>query len=86
MALLLGTLHAWQLVLYICDILCHDGSIIIYGSCTITSGSQRYSSDLPQGELELPCTYAFVSDNQHLLQKERRRLEEEGTRVANNYM
>ena len=44
--------------------LCHGGSI----SCTIT-GSRRYSSDLPQGGLELPCTYAFVSDNQHLLQK-----------------
>ena len=47
-------------------------------SCTIT-GSRRYSSDLPQGELELPCTYAFVSDNQHLLHKTKKRLEEEGT-------
>ena len=58
--------------------LCHGRSI----SCTIT-GSRRYSSDLPQGGLELPCTYAFVSDNQRLLQKARKRLEEEGTRVAN---
>ena len=51
--------------------LCHDGST----SCTIT-GSRLYSSDLPQGGLEMPCTHAFVSDNQRLLQKERKRLEE----------
>ena len=56
--------------------LCHGGSI----NCTI-NGSRQYSSDLPQGGLELPCTYAFVSDNQRLLQKARKRLEE-GTRVA----
>ena len=48
----------------------------------IINGSRQYSSDLPQGGLELPCTYAFVSDNQRLLQKARKRLEEEGTRVA----
>ena len=34
-------------------------------SCIIT-GSKRYSS---KRGLELLCTYAFVSDNQHLLQK-----------------
>ena len=57
--------------------LCHGGSI----SCTIT-GNRWCSSDLPQGGLELPCSYAFVRDNQCQLKKARKHLEE-GTWIAN---
>ena len=35
-----------------------EGQIV----CTIT-GSRRYSHDLPQGGLELPCTYKLSGEN-----------------------
>ena len=33
--------------------------------CTVT-GSRRYSRDLPQGGLEVPCTLSFMGDNKEL--------------------
>ena len=61
--------------------LCHGGSII----CTII-GNRRYSLDLPNGGVELPCIYAFTSEDKPrcLLQKARKRLEEEGKQVDND--
>ena len=52
--------------------LLHGGLI----TCTIT-GERRYSSDLPQGGLELPCIYTFVGDK-YLAEKAKNRLKEEG--------
>ena len=51
--------------------LCHGGSIIY----TI-AGDRRYSSNLSNDGLELPCTDAFISVDKRLLQKARKFLEE----------
>ena len=51
--------------------LTHSGSI----NCTIT-GSRRYSADLAQGGLEVPCTYALEAANKEWVQKARKHLED----------
>ena len=40
------------------------------------NGSRRYSRDLPQGGLEIPCIYTFKTSNHDLLDKTKKRLEE----------
>ena len=45
-----------QFYLYICNLLLHYGGSL---SCCITE-NRWYSSDLPQGGLELPCSYKFT--------------------------
>ena len=48
----------------ICNLLPRNSGSL---SCSIT-GNHRYSSDLPQGGLELPCTYRF-SGSRELIKK-----------------
>ena len=45
------------------------------------SGPRRYSRDLPQGGLELPCIYRFSGPND-LTQKAQKVLEGEGNAVS----
>ena len=49
-------------------------------SCSVT-GTWQYSSDLPQGELEVPCYYMF-SEIKGLVVKARDRLEELKVKVS----
>ena len=53
----------------ICNLLLRKGGSL---SCSIT-GNRRYSSDLPQGGLELPCSYRF-SGSRKLIEKIKFRL------------
>ena len=55
----------------ICNLLLRRGGTL---SCCIT-GNRRYSSDLPQGGLELPCSYKF-SGSIELVEKIKHRLNE----------
>ena len=49
----------------------NDGAI----SCCVNRG-RRYSGDLPQEELEIPCVYAFKMSNCDFLDKTTKHLEE----------
>ena len=49
----------------------NDGVI----SCCV-NGGRRYSRDLPQGGLEIPCIYTFKTNNRDFLDKTKKRLEE----------
>ena len=58
-------------------------TLFIRRGCTIVSsvsGPRRYSDDLPQGGLELPCVYKFTSPSD-LAGKARKILEDEGNTV-----
>ena len=54
----------------ICSIFVRGGSIL----CIVT-GSRRYSSDFPQGGLEIPCTLEFISHDKKESEKAERLLE-----------
>jgi hypothetical protein len=43
--------------------------------CSVT-GTERYSGDLVQGGMEIPCTHSFTSSTNDLMKKTKRRLEE----------
>ena len=45
-----------------CSVFIRNGGII---KCTVT-GSHRYSADLEQGGMEIPCTYCFIGDESWL--------------------
>ena len=51
--------HIPRCISSICSIFIRRGGSI---TCTVT-GNRRYSSDLPQGGLELPCILTFSTDN-----------------------
>jgi hypothetical protein len=48
-----------------CSLFLRRGGII---SCTV-DGDRRYSNDLPQGGLEIPCTLTFSASEQSLIDK-----------------
>ena len=41
-------------------------------TCTVTDSHRQYSSDLPQGGLQIPCKLEFHSDNADLMSKIRK--------------
>jgi len=47
--------HVPRLILMVCSIFIRRGGTI---ACVVT-GPRQYSSDLPQGGLEIPCRYIF---------------------------
>ena len=55
----------------ICSIFIRRGGSIV----CIVSGSRRYSSNLPQGGLEIPCILKFTASNLNEAGKARRQLE-----------
>ena len=55
----------------ICSIFIRRGGSIV----CVVNGSRRYSSDLPQGGLEIPCILKFVARNLSEADKTRQRLE-----------
>ena len=50
----------------------NDGVIL---SCCV-NGDRRYSRDLPQGGLEIPCIYTFKTNNRDFLDRTKKQLEE----------
>lgn len=52
--------HLPRLISAACSVFLRRGGII---TCTV-AGSRRYSGDLPQGGLEIPCLLTFTSENQ----------------------
>ena len=69
--------HVPRHISCICTLFMHRGGEI---NCLIT-GSRRYSRDLPQGGMEIPCKYTF-SGNKDLVEKIRGRLEELQEKVS----
>ena len=57
--------HVPRNISSICSIFIRRGGSIL---CTV-KGPRQYSSDLPQGGLEIPCTLEFVSHKKMKLQK-----------------
>ena len=63
--------HVPRRISLICSIFVRRGGSIL----CIVRGSRRYSSDLPQGGLEIPCTLEFISRNKKESAKAERLLE-----------
>ena len=55
----------------VCLIFIHRGGIIL---CMV-NGSRRYSADLPQGGLEIPCILTFRTTNAELRDKSKKLIE-----------
>ena len=68
--------HVPRAISCICTIFIRKHGTI---TCTIT-GTRRFSSDLPQGGLELPCEYTF-SGSEDIVRTTRKRIMEENTAV-----
>ena len=56
---------------HICSIFIRRGGSIV----CVVNGSRRYSSDLPQGGLKIPCILKFVASNSNEAGKARQQLE-----------
>ena len=56
--------HVPRHISCICKLFIHRGLVL---NCLVT-GTRRYSSDLPQGGMEIPCQYIF-SENKDVLLK-----------------
>ena len=63
--------HVPRHISFICNLFIHRSGLL---SCSVT-GTRRYSSDLPQGGLEVPCYYMY-SGTKDLIVKARDRLKE----------
>ena len=63
--------HVPRKISAICSIFIRRGGSIV----CLVNGSRRYSSDLPQGGLEIPCILKFVASNLNEAGKTRRQLE-----------
>ncbi len=57
--------HVPRRISTICSLFLRRGGLI---QCTVT-GSRRYSEDLPQGGLEIPCGLTFKIDRKDVLEK-----------------
>ena len=57
--------HVPRLISRVCWLfLQKEGSLV---HCIVTNGGRRYSADLPQGGLEIPCTLTFTGKEEELL-------------------
>lgn len=63
--------HVPRIISAICSIFIRRGGSLV----CIVNGSRRYSSDLPQGGLEIPCKLKFVTSSSKEAGKARRLLE-----------
>ena len=63
--------HVPRRISLICSIFVRRGGSIL----CIVRGSRQYSSDLPQGGLEIPCTLEFISHDKKESAKTKRLLE-----------
>ena len=69
--------HVPRTISFVCSLYLRRGGRI---SCTI-KGQKRFSSDLPQGGLEVSCSYSFSDFTEDSAMKVRRRLIEIGFAV-----